>query len=133
MHPGPGFDLAAVVNDDQAVSWWRDVLSDRFDPAVKGTMRFPGMAPVTYTGMDGLRDAWRDWLRHWASYRDEIEDVIDGGERVAVLHACYGRTSPGAPEITVRTATVWTLQDGRIVSVDFNVPYEEALEVGLTS
>jgi len=127
LHPGPDFDLAPLVNDDQASDFWREVLSHLFESSVRATMRLPGMAPTTYSGLDGLRDAWRDWLKHWTSYHDEIEDVIDGGERVVVVHRCRGRPRPGAPEVTRRSATVWTVRDGRIASVDFNVPCTEAL------
>lgn len=132
MHPGPDVDLAPLVNDDDAAGRLRDALEHLFEPSVQGTIRLPGMAPVTYSGLDGLREAWRDWLRHWASYRDEIEDVIDGGERVVVVHRSYGRPKPGAPEIMRRRATVWTVRDRRIARVEFGVPYREALgSVGL--
>lgn len=127
MHPGSGFDLAPAVNDDETTDWWRDRLADVFDPAVRGTMRIPGQQPETYSGMEGLRDAWRGWLKDWASYHDEIEDVIDDGERVVVLHCVTGRPAPGEPEITRRSATVWTVRGGRVVAVDFNIPYAEAL------
>src|SRR5271155_5187446 len=126
MHPGPDFDLAPLINDDDASSWWRDALAHLFDPAVQATMRLPDIAPATYSGLDGLRDAWRDWLKLGASYRDEIEEVIDDGERVVVVHRCHGRPTPGALEITRTSATVWTVRDGRVVSVDFNVPCAEA-------
>jgi SnoaL-like domain len=133
MHPGPDVDLVSVINDDDAVGKWRDALGHLFDPAVQGTIRLPGMAPVTYSGLDGLRTAWRDWLKHWASYRVEIEEVLDGGERVVVVQRCHGRPRAGFPEVTHRLATVWTVRDRHVVSVDFNVPYAEALtSVGLT-
>ena len=127
MHPGPDVDFAPIVNDDGRAGEWRVALEGLFHPGVRGTMRLPGMAPVTYTGLDGLREAWQDWLRHWASYRDEIEEMIDDGERVVVVHRYSGRPRPGAPEITRRHATVWTLHERRVASVDFNVPHEDAL------
>ena len=127
IHPGPDFDLALLVNDDRACDRWRDAHGHLFDPSVQCTMRLPGMAPVSYSGLSGLRDAWRDRLRRWSSYRDEIEDVIDGGVRAVVLHRHRGRPKPGADEITQRSATVWNVRDGRIESVDFNIPYAEAL------
>ncbi|HMD57178.1 MAG TPA: nuclear transport factor 2 family protein [Solirubrobacteraceae bacterium] len=120
-------DLTPIINDDEAVERWRDALAAVFEPSVVSTMRLPGMAPVGYSGMDGLLSAWRDWLKHWESYRDEIEDVIDDGDRVVVVHRFNGRPRQGAPETTHKHATVWTVRDGRIACVDFNVPYEEAL------
>jgi hypothetical protein len=128
MHPGPDFDLAPVLSDDAACESWREALGDRFDPSVQGTIRIPGAAPAIYSGMDGLRQAWLEWLGHWRSYRDEIEDVIDGGEeRVVVIHRSHGQLQPGDTQVTRRSATVWTVRDGRVASVEFNVPYDEAL------
>jgi hypothetical protein len=120
-------DVAALVNDDEAADRLRARIARLFHPTVECTMRLPGMAPVAYSGLDGLRLAWRDWLMQWASYRVEVEDVIDRGERVVVVLRGYGRREPGAPEVTRRGATVWTLRDRRISSVDFNVPYAEAV------
>jgi len=127
MHPGPDVDLAPIINDDEAVSRWRAALAPSFQPSVTATIRLPGMAPVTYSGLDGLVAAWRDWLKHWTSYRDEIEDIIDRGERIVVVHRYTGRPRPGAPETTRKSATVWTVEGQRIAGVDFNVPYHEAL------
>ena len=127
MHPGPEVDLASVLIDEDELDRWRIALSGRFHTDVQATMRLPGMTPVGYFGLDGLRAAWRDWLAHWASYRDEIEDVIDAGERVVVIHRYHARPRPGAPVIARRRATVWSVREGRVASVDFNVPYDEAL------
>ena len=134
MHPGPDFDLAPLINDDHASDWWREMIGHRFDSAVRATMRLPGTETSSYSGLDGLRDAWLAWMEHWKSYHDEIEDAIDDGERVIVVHRCHGRTHAGAPEVSHRSATIWTLRDGRVAAVDFNVPYEEALSgVGVAS
>jgi hypothetical protein len=41
---------------------------------------------ATYSGLDGLRAAWLDWLSPGASYRTEVEDFIGPKEgRVLVL------------------------------------------------
>jgi len=127
MHPGADVDLAAVINDDEAVGRLRDALGHVFDPSVRATFRLPGLKPVTYVGLDGLCLAWRDWFRHWETYTDEIEDVIDGGERVVVLHRYRAQPHPGAPETTRRSATVWSIEDGRVLKVDFNMSPTAAL------
>lgn len=129
FQPDPDVDVAHLVNDDEAAARLREQIGDCFDPEVECTMYFPGMAPVTYPGgLDGLRRAWRDWLRQWASYRVAIEEIVDGGEeRVLVVHRVQGRHRADAPETTLRRGTVWTVRDARVVSVDFNLPYVEAL------
>ena len=47
--------------------------------------------------------------------------------------AAAAAPSPVADVVTRRRATVWTIRNGLIVRVDFNVPYDEALvEAGLS-
>lgn len=127
LQPRPEMDLADILNNDEASRHWINEVAPYFDPSVQGTMCFDGMAPVSYSGLDGLRDAWRDWLRHWVSLRAEIEDIIDAGENVVVVHCNHGRHRPEAPEITLRLATVFTLRNRLVVHVDFNRPYDAAL------
>ena len=123
----PDVDVKRLVDPDRD-DHLRDVIGHLFDPEVECTMRFSGMAPVIYPrGLDGLKAAWQDWLKHWASYRTEIEDVIDGGERIVVIHRGYGRRQPDGPETALRRAAIWTVRDRCVVRVDFNVPPAEAL------
>jgi len=126
---GPDVDLSSLAGDASASTQVLDGIRNAFDPSFQCTMRFPGLAPVIYTGgVEGLGAAWRDWLKHWASYRIESEEVIDRGEQVVVVHTAYARSRPGTPETALRRATVWTVRDSRIVHVDFNVPYSEVLD-----
>ena len=37
----------------------------------------------TYIGLDGFRAAWRDWTAPWATYRSEIDETVDLGDRVS--------------------------------------------------
>ena len=128
LAPGPDDDLPSLLNDDRAAAQWIDAIAEHFHPSVQGTMRFAGMTPVTYEGgMEGLLEAWRDWLRYWASFRTEVEDVLDAGDRVVLVFRGYGRRRPDAPEITLRRAAIWTVTGKRVSHVDFNVPHEEAL------
>ena len=126
--PGPGVDIASTLADDELIAQWLADLQPSFHNSVRTTMRFPGLAPVTYTGgLTGVLDAWRDWLRGWASFRVEIEDVLEDQDRIVLVFRGRGLPRPDAPEITLRRAAVWTVTDGRVASVDFNVPCHEAL------
>jgi len=103
------------------------------DPSFEGTIRLPGLAPVTFLGLDGLLAVWRRWLTKWASFRVESEEMIDAGEHVVAVDRGYGRREPDAPEEPLRRTVLWTVRDGRVVHADFNVPHTEALAMaGLT-
>ena len=123
----PDVDVAALVADDDATDRWIDEVGPRFDPSFEGTVRLPGMAPVTVLGLDGLRSVIRGWLSQWASFQVEIDDVIENGAFVVMVYRATARRHRDAPEEERRRTALWTLRDGLIVRGDFNIPYSEAL------
>lgn len=128
LQPGPDMDVAGILADEEATAGWLEEVAPFFDADVQCTMRFPGMAPVTYAGgVEGLADAWRDWLRAWSSFRFDVEEVLDGGDRIVVVKLGRGKPRPGAPEKVLKRAAIWTVRDGRISRIDFNIPEGEAL------
>ncbi len=108
----PDADVLALLTDDKAEGMWIDQVGPFFDPSFQGTIRFPGMAPVAVVGLDGLREVWRGWMSHWASFRVEIEDPISAGAFVVQVFRTYGRRHPDAPEEALRTCL--NTSEGRI-------------------
>ncbi len=54
----------------------------------------------------------------WSSYRFELQELIDGGDRVTGLgtyHGTYGNTGKS---MQARVAHVWRLQDEKIVQFE---------------
>lgn len=124
----PAEEVTEVVNDEDAALRVREAIGAAFDPSVECTMEFPGEMRVAYArGLDGVREAWKDWLKHWASVHAEVEEVHDGGDQVIVVHRLRGQRRAGGPEETLRRATVWTVRNQRVVHVDFNVIPEQAV------
>jgi ketosteroid isomerase-like protein len=132
--PGPDTDLIALFDDDSASGELMQTWAPLLDPDFVAVKHFPGAEPDTTQGLHGLRAGWLDWLAPWASYRTEIEEMIDLGDRVVAVICDYGRREPDAPEVALKSAVVWTVRDGRIVRGEFYTGGRpEALEaVGLT-
>jgi hypothetical protein len=133
VHPDPDTDLVALFNDDSASGELMQTIAPLLDPGFVAVKHSPGAEPETAQGLDGLRAGWLDWLAPWASYRSEIEDVIDLGDRVVSVICDYGRREPDAPEVALKSAVIWTVRDGRIVRAEhFAGGRAEALEaIGL--
>jgi ketosteroid isomerase-like protein len=86
----------------------------------------------TYTGLEGLRASWLDWLAPWATYRVEIEEVIDCGEQVLMLVHDFGRRDESTEEVKSNNAAVWTVRDGKVARAEFYADRAWALKaVGL--
>jgi hypothetical protein len=118
LQPGPEVDLVTLFGDDDVAAQLIEAVGPLFDPGFFSVQHAPGAEPATHHGLDGFRASWLDWLAPWASYRTEIEELIDLGDRVVAVVCDYGRREPGAPEVALHTATVWTVHDGRIVRED---------------
>ncbi len=127
LQPRPDADLVALFRDE-ADSALAELFNAYFDPNCECVLHMPGAAPATYVGLTGWRRGWRDWLAPWVSYRSEIEDILDAGERVVVLVRDYARREPGAPEVAQIAAAVWSVREGRIARVEFHSSRDDALD-----
>jgi ketosteroid isomerase-like protein len=135
LQPGPDVDVAQLFRDDEMWAAFADAAASFFDrnfECVLGGGDHDPFGGAAYVGQDGLRAGWLDWLAPWASYRTEIEEVIDVGERVLVLIRDFGRREGSEQEVEVIGAAVWTVGDGKVARAEFYADRAEALKaVGL--
>jgi ketosteroid isomerase-like protein len=117
--PGPDVDVVALFNDDSATGELMQTMAPLLDPDFESVVHFPGAEPAVGHGLHGLRAGWLDWLAPWGSYRTEIEEMIDLGDRVVAVLCDYARREQDSPEVALKGATVWTVRDGRVVRAEF--------------
>ena len=124
-------DLAQLFRDDDLWTATADGMIDRLHPNFECVRPdLPG--GKTYAGVDGLRSAWLDWLAPWASYRIEIEEAIDCGDRVLLLVNNFGRLEGSSEEVTNATAGIYTFRDGKLARWEIYSDRADALKaVGL--
>jgi SnoaL-like protein len=131
LQPPPDLDLLPLFRDQDIWNTAVDTRGHLFHPSYE--VRLFGVGESRrYVGPEGYRQAWLDWLAPWESYRAEIAELIDAGDRVLVITDDYGRRPGMSAEVRLHGAAVWTLRDGKIVAADFYAQREQALEaVGL--
>ena len=131
LQPEPDVDIATLFRDEAVAERAIQALAPLFVHDFEATATI--LEPRRYTGVEGLRTLWLEWLEPWESYRAEIEDVIDAGDDVVVLTRDYGRRAGMTAEVSVLGAAVWTFREGKIARASFYADREEALEaVGLS-
>ena len=131
LQPAPDVDLAQLFRDEKLWVELTEAVADFVQPDFEcGFCRFDTVE--TYVGLDGLRALWLEWLTPWATYRTEIENAIDCGDRVLLLFHDFGRRKESTEEVRGTVAAIWTVRDGKIDRADFYPTRDDALKaVGL--
>jgi ketosteroid isomerase-like protein len=133
IQPPPDVDLIQLfMRDDPpevveaALASPAPALADDFESV------FHRVSSEPRQGVRGLREGWVEWLAPWASYRTEIDEVIDVGERVLVRTRDYARPRDIHAEVEMHGTAVYTVRDGKIVRAEFFPQPEDGLRaVGL--
>lgn len=121
-------DLVVLFSDDERLAAWKEIGAPFVDPELETTLI--GDESTTfgpYLGIDGLIQGWREWLEMWASYRAELEDVLELDGRIVVLVRQRGRTFHGDAEVPgTPSALVCTIRDGWLVQAKFYLDRRDA-------
>jgi ketosteroid isomerase-like protein len=114
LQPDSDEDVAQVFRDDKTYAAWVETHAALYHPDCE--FAFPGLlgAGKTYTGLEGGRAVWVDWLTPWTSYRVEVSETIDCGERVLALYDAFAVPQGSTAEVKLSGADVWTVRDGKI-------------------
>jgi ketosteroid isomerase-like protein len=81
-----------------------------------------------YEGLDGFREAWRDWIEPYSSFKVRIEDVEERDESVLILVRQRGVTRRDQVEIEDSSAAVWRFRDGKLARAEFYLDRDRARE-----
>ena len=69
-------------------------------------------------GHDDFMSWLQGWLEPWESYRIEVDELIDVGERVLAVCRELGRMKDSSFNVEQPAYHVWTLRDGKAVRFD---------------
>jgi ketosteroid isomerase-like protein len=81
-----------------------------------------------FRGRDGVRRGFSSWLGTWDSYRFEVRDLIDAGERVLASGWHTGRGRGSGVDVSEDFFVVWTVRSGRVVGLSMFRDRRAALE-----
>jgi ketosteroid isomerase-like protein len=133
LQPAPDVDMAELFRRDDMWSALAGAVAPFFHPDFESVPPgVPGTESVRL-GLDGLRAAWLGWMEPWLTYRAEIKQGIDAGDRVLLLTQDYGRREGGAEEIKIDGSALWTVSEGKIARAEFFADRADAFRAaGLT-
>ncbi|MES2941604.1 MAG: nuclear transport factor 2 family protein [Pseudomonadota bacterium] len=110
-----------IIADHYAASARQDIAAMMADvaPDVQWTEMAGFPCAGTWVGPEQvIEHVFKALGAEWSAYRFELQELIDGGDRVIGLgqyHGTYGKTGKS---MKARVAHVWRLQDGKIVQFE---------------
>jgi hypothetical protein len=128
LQPAPDVDMAELFRNGEMWSALADAVAPFFHPDFESVPPgVPGTERV-HVGLDGLRAAWLGWMEPWLTYRTEIKQAIDAGDRVLLLTHDYGRREGVAEEVKIDGSAVWTISDGKMARAEFFADRSDAFK-----
>ena len=79
-------------------------------------------------GLDAVRAYLGRWEREWEELETTPEEFIDAGDQVVALVHFQGRGRESGVEVDARTYAVYTLRDGKMISMEEFTERSDALE-----
>ncbi len=88
--------------------------TEAYDPDIEFEMvDWPHQTRVR--GVEEMSRTWRSTLSAWHDFRAVPTDYVDCGRNVLVINHIQGSGKESGAEVSAETATVWTVDDGRVV------------------
>ena len=112
LYPPPEVDFVQLYGDEVQWTAWAEPVTPLLHADFECFMYAFG-SERRYAGVDGLRAFMLDWMAPWVSYRVEMEQVIDLGERVLVLNHDCGRREGSTQEVGAASASSGPSATGR--------------------
>lgn len=86
-----------------------------------------GGTTAEYAGVDGFVDGWHDWLSVFDSFRVELGEQIEAGEKIILMARTTATPKGTNATITGTVAAVFTFDGDKVGRMEFNLDQEAAL------
>ena len=110
---------------------WDGAMRDYDHGVILDQSRMPGGG--VYHGHEGVREFYGRWFGAWDDLRIETERLIDAGDHVVDINEISGRGRSSGVAVKMRSASVWTIARGKVVShVGYPVASDALQAAGLS-
>jgi ketosteroid isomerase-like protein len=116
--------------------WERGNFGDSgiFDPSVR-VVWLPGPEgnELETVGLEGMGRMMKEWMQSWVQITQVAEQLIDAGNQVLVIAEWRGRGKTSGVLTKWRFGAVYTVRDGKVISIDsYSDPADALKAVGLS-
>ena len=82
---------------------------------------------LTYEGVEGLAEAWREWGSAFEEIRFVLDEVRESEDHIVLLGHQLATTRHEGVEIKHPSAMVWEFEGGRLTAAEFHLDRKAAL------
>jgi ketosteroid isomerase-like protein len=97
------------------------------DPDVEMVEWPEGPDQRTYRGHEGAVQAWQLWFEAWEWLRNEVEEIVEAGDKLLVCGRTHGKGKGSAVEVAMDAFNVYTIREGKVTRIEFFTTKEPAL------
>jgi hypothetical protein len=112
----------AAAAGDRLIEVFRPVA----DPELKARLG-GGAITSEYTGIEGLRRGWEDFLRSFENVRFQFEEMVEVGAAVVDMVTLIGVPRGTDIEVEQAAAAIFEFDRGRLIRVELHLDRDEAL------
>jgi ketosteroid isomerase-like protein len=119
-----GRDLVDALTGDEVMRMgerFAGSLTDDFECVMVGPLN-----SISYEGLAGFAEAWRDWVEPYESFHIQLEDIEERGKNLLMMVRQGGVTRHDGVEIENDSAAVWRFRDGKLARAEFYLERDDA-------
>jgi hypothetical protein len=123
---GP-FTPGSSVDGDEMLEQISELLDQAAHPEYVTVMASEAVTQ-DYSGPDGFREAWSDWLTPYEQFRVIFDEVIELEDKLVFLVRQIATTRHSAVEVETSSASVWWFEDGKVRQAGFYLDRQSGLK-----
>ena len=114
---GP-FSPGSKIEGEQIIETVTELLRHNAHPEYLTVMASESVTQ-DYSGPEGFKEAWSDWVSPYEGFRIEFDDVFQLDDKVVFLVRQIATTRHSGVEVETSSASVWWLEDAQIRQAGF--------------
>jgi ketosteroid isomerase-like protein len=123
---GGPFSPGSTVEGDEMIEAVTELLRHNAHPGYVTVMASESVSQ-DYSGVDGFREAWSDWMSPYEGFRVEFDEVIQLEDRLVFTVRQIATTRHSHVEVETPSASVWWFEDGQVRQAAFYLDRQAGL------
>lgn len=113
------FGGGTVLDGPMGIDQMAEILRENAHPDFVTVMVSESAGPRESRGIEGFKEALRDWISPYESFRLEIEEAIVHENKIVFLASQVATTKHDRVDVVTESASVWSIEEGLVSQIGF--------------